>query len=479
MSFSRRFGQPNAKSEAATSKQLVTTGSAAPGPVRSPRNETNEKRKERISSLLLDSINIAETVSKPRTDAEIDLRTEAENIITTEQMVLTKDEQDRMIAELMDEILGLGPLEPLLARDDISDIMINGPHVTFLDVHGRVIPDLTNFRDTRQLADICQKIVSRVGRRVDQANPLCDARLPDGSRVNVVFPPVAINGPYLTIRKFRRDKLTLEQLVDYGTLSPESAEILKIIARVRCNVIISGGTSSGKTSLLNCMTQYIDADERIITCEDTAELQLNKVHVLPMETRNKSAEGTNEVSMKDLIVNSLRMRPERIIVGEVRSVEAFELLQAMNTGHSGSMGTLHANDPRQALSRLEAMIIPAQANLPAERIRQMISETVDIIIQCQRLRDGSRRVTHITEIIGMEGPVITTQDLVRFHTDGREKDGKLIGYHRFMGIGKPHFYDKARYYNAHEMLESALHFGIRQTGDYDAKRASGETQRRR
>jgi pilus assembly protein CpaF len=298
--------------------------------------------------------------------------------------------------------------------------------------------------------------VSQVGRRVDEASPICDARLLDGSRVNVIAPPLAIDGPALTIRKFKKDKLTLDQLVKFGAISPEGAEILKIIGRVRCNVLISGGTGSGKTTLLNCMTNYIDGDERIITCEDAAELQLQQPHVVRLETRPPSLEGTGAVHMRDLVKNCLRMRPERIIVGEVRGPEAFDLLQAMNTGHDGSMGTLHANSPREALSRLESMITMGGFALPAKTIREMICSSVDVIIQAMRMRDGSRRITHITEVMGMEGDVVTVQDLFVYDVIGEDANGKLVGKHRSTGIGRPKFWDRARYYGEEKRLAAAL-----------------------
>ena len=278
----------------------------------------------------------------------------------------------------------------------------------------------------------------------------------DGSRVNVIAPPLAIDGPVLTIRKFRKDKLTLDQLVRFGTISPEGGEIVKIISRVRCNVLISGGTGSGKTTLLNCMTNYIDADERIITCEDAAELQLQQSHVVRLETRPPNLEGSGGVTMRDLVKNCLRMRPERIIVGEVRGPEAFDLLQAMNTGHDGSMGTLHANSPREALSRLELMIAMGGFSLPARTICEMIIASVDVVIQAARLRDGSRRITHITEVIGLEGDVVTTQDLFVYDVTGEDASGRLKGRHRSTGIGRPRFWERALYYGEEKRLAAAL-----------------------
>ena len=266
-------------------------------------------------------------------------------------------EQEELLEDICNDVLGYGPLEPLLARDDIADIMVNGAHTTYIEVAGKVQKTPMRFADNAQLMNICQRIVSQVGRRVDESSPICDARLPDGSRVNVIAPPLAIDGPALTIRKFKKDRLKLEQLLKYKSISAEAKTLLEIIGRVRCNVLISGGTGSGKTTLLNCLTGSIDHDERVITCEDSAELQLQQPHVVRLETRPPNLEGEGEITMRDLVRNCLRMRPERIIVGEVRGPEAFDLLQAMNTGHDGSMGTLHANSPREAISRLESMIM--------------------------------------------------------------------------------------------------------------------------
>ena len=311
-------------------------------------------------------------------------------------------------------------------------------------------------RDNQQLLNICQRIVSQVGRRVDESSPICDARLADGSRVNAIVPPLAIDGPALTIRKFKKDKLTLDQLVKFGAITPEGADILQIIGRCRANVLISGGTGSGKTTLLNCLTQYIDDDERIITCEDAAELQLQQPHVVRLETRPPNIEGEGQVTMRELVRNCLRMRPERIIVGEVRGPEAFDLLQAMNTGHDGSMGTLHANNPREALSRCESMITMGGFSLPSRTIREMICASIDVVIQAARLRDGSRRITHITEVMGMEGDTIITQDLFIYDMVGEDANGHIIGRHRSTGIGRPRFWDRARYYGEEKRLAAAL-----------------------
>ncbi len=300
-----------------------------------------------IFGALIEAIDLSALSKLDQESAREEIRDIVHEIVTIKNLVLSIAEQEDLLDDICNDVLGFGPLEPLLARDDIADIMVNGPTRTFIEVGGKIQLTNVRFRDNAQLMNICQRIVSQVGRRVDEASPICDARLLDGSRVNVIAPPLAIDGAALTIRKFKKDKLTLDQLVRFGAISPAGAEILKIIGRVRCNVVISGGTGSGKTTLLNCLTNYIDAGERVITCEDAAELQLQQPHVVRLETRPPNLEGVGQITMRDLVKNCLRMRPERIIVGEVRGPEAFDLLQAMNTGHDGSMGTLHANSPRE------------------------------------------------------------------------------------------------------------------------------------
>ena len=388
--------------------------------------------------------------------AREEIRDIVNEIISIKNVVMSIAEQEDLLDDICNDVLGYGPLEPLLARDDIADIMVNGATKTYIEVNGKI--QLTNirFRDNAQLMGICQRIVSQVGRRVDESSPICDARLMDGSRVNVIAPPLAIDGPALTIRKFKKDKLTLDQLVKFGAISPDGAEVLKIIGKVRCNILISGGTGSGKTTLLNCLTNYIEHDERVITCEDAAELQLQQPHTVRLETRPPNLEGTGAITMRDLVRNCLRMRPERIIVGEVRGPEAFDLLQAMNTGHDGSMGTLHANSPREALSRLESMITMGGFSLPSRTIREMIVTSIDVVIQATRLRDGSRRITHVTEVLGLEGDVIITQDIILYDILGEDAQGKLKGRHRSTGIGQPRFFERARYYGEEERLAAAL-----------------------
>ncbi|MDH3195419.1 MAG: CpaF family protein, partial [Hyphomicrobiales bacterium] len=383
--------------------KTVVKPAAAPPPQVAKKTDEYYDVKTQIFGALIDTIDLSQLAKMDSEQAREEIRDIVNDIITVKNVVMSISEQEELLEDICNDVLGYGPLEPLLARDDIADIMVNGAATTFIEVDGKVQETNVRFRDNGQLLNVCQRIVSQVGRRVDESSPICDARLPDGSRVNVIAPPLAIDGAALTIRKFKKDKLTLDQLVQFGSITPEGATILQIIGRVRCNVIISGGTGSGKTTLLNCLTRYIDAEERIVTCEDSAELQLQQPHVVRLETRPPNLEGEGEVTMRDLVKNCLRMRPERIVVGEVRGPEAFDLLQAMNTGHDGSMGTLHANSPREALSRIESMITMGGYSLPSKTIREMLVSSVDVIIQAARLRDGSRRITHVTEVLGMEG----------------------------------------------------------------------------
>lgn len=420
------------------------------------RSDAFYETKAQIFSALIEAIDLTQLSKLDPLAAREEIRDIVNEIVAIKNVAMSISDQEDLLEDICNDVLGYGPLEPLLARDDIADIMVNGADTVYIEVQGKIQRTGIRFRDNQQLHNICQRIVSQIGRRVDEASPICDARLPDGSRVNVIVPPLSIDGPALTIRKFKKDKLTLEQLVRYGTVSEAGAQLLQVIGRCRVNTLISGGTGSGKTTLLNCLTRYIDHDERVITCEDAAELQLQQPHVVRLETRPPNLEGEGEVKMRDLVRNCLRMRPERIIVGEVRGPEAFDLLQAMNTGHDGSMGTLHANSPREALSRLESMITMGGYQLPSRTIREMIVASIDVIVQVARLRDGSRRITHVTEVVGMEGDVITTQDLFIYDFLGEDQNGKIVGRHRSTGIGHPRFWERARYFGEEQRLAAAL-----------------------
>ena len=438
------------------SPPLAPTAPQTPSIEERQRSTSFYETKSQVFGALIEAIDLSQLAKLDNQSAREEIRDIVNEIITIKNVVMSIAEQEDLLEDICNDVLGYGPLEPLLARDDISDVMVNGPNTVFIEVAGKIQRTGIRFRDAAQLINICQRIVSQVGRRVDESSPICDARLPDGSRVNVIAPPLAIDGAALTIRKFKKDKLTLEQLVRFGSISPEGAEVLKIIGRVRCNIVVSGGTGSGKTTLLNCLTRYIDVDERIITCEDAAELQLQQPHVVRLETRPPNLEGEGQITMRDLVRNCLRMRPERIIVGEVRGPEVFDLLQAMNTGHDGSMGTIHANSPRECLSRMESMIAMGGYSLPAKTVREMITGSVDIIVQASRLRDGSRRITHITEVLGMEGDTPVTQDLFVYDMLGEDDHGRINGRHRSTGIGRPRFWDRARYYGEEKRLAAAL-----------------------
>src|SRR5712691_4401674 len=428
----------------------------APSATDARHSEAYYEVKGTIFGALIEAIDLTQLAKLDAESAREEIRDIVNEIIAIKAIVMSISEQEELLDDICNDVLGYGPLEPLLARDDIADIMVNGSGTTYIEVAGKIQKTGIRFRDNQQLLNICQRIVSQIGRRVDESSPICDARLPDGSRVNAIVPPLSIDGPALTIRKFKRDKLTLEQLVKFGSITPEGAEVLKVIGRSRVNTLISGGTGSGKTTLLNCLTRHIDDDERIITCEDAAELQLQQPHVVRLETRPPNLEGEGQVTMRDLVRNCLRMRPERIIVGEVRGPEAFDLLQAMNTGHDGSMGTLHANNPREALSRCESMITMGGFSLPSRTIREMICASIDVVIQAERLRDGSRRITNITEVIGTEGDVIITQDLLTYEIEGEDEAGKILGRHVGTGIARPAFWDRARYFGLDRELSEAL-----------------------
>lgn len=418
-------------------------------------NPRIEMARNRIWKDLRESLDIKNLAAMDMETARDEITSAVREITRFRELDLSDAEQIQTARECADDMLGFGPLEPLLERDDIADIMINGPDTTFIEVNGKIERANIKFRDNAHLVSIAQRIVGAIGRRVDESSPICDARLPDGSRVNAIIPPLAVDGATLTIRKFKKDKLTLDNLIDFGAVTPECAKLIMAIGRARLNTLISGGTGSGKTTMLNCLTRYIDKGERIITCEDACELQLQQPHVVRLETRPPNLEGIGEVTMRDLVKNCLRMRPERIIVGEVRGPEAFDLLQAMNTGHDGSMGTVHANNPRESVSRMENMIAMAGLNLSPKAVREQIASAVQVIIQVQRLRDGSRKVTHISEVTGMEGDVVTLQDLYELKFEGETDDGKLITRQEPTGL-RPRFFDQCKQYNVDDLVLESM-----------------------
>lgn len=422
----------------------------------SPRSASQaEVIKAKIQPLLMERIDISAAVTMDRLDLARDISDIVSDILIDERIQLNQREQRELIEGLMHDMLGLGPLEPLLADDTITDIMVNGPKQVYVEQKGKLVLSDCQFRDNAHVLSIASRIVSHVGRRVDESSPLVDARLADGSRVNIIIPPLAIDGPSISIRKFAKQKITLDTMERQGNLSPEAATVLRVAGRCRLNILISGGTGSGKTTMLNAISQLIDPGERIVTIEDAAELQMQQPHVVRLETRTANLEGGGEISMRDLLKNSLRMRPDRIILGEIRGGEAIDMLQAMNTGHDGSLSTVHANRPREALTRLENMVGMSGVNLPAKATRSQIASAIDLIVQVSRMRDGVRRVTYISEVVGMEEEVITMQDLFWYEYKGEDKGGRLIGEFKSSGL-RPHFTPRAAYFGLDKMLIGAM-----------------------
>ena len=368
------------------------------------------------------------------------IKTVVEGLILAEGTPLTRVERERLIVEIQNETLGLGPLEPLLQDFEISDIMVNGPGSVYVEKHGKLHKTEVTFKDDDHLMTIIERIVSKVGRRVDESSPLVDARLPDGSRVNVIIPPLALDGPSMSIRRFGVDPLRMENLVANGSLTPEMAKTFDAMVRARLNILVSGGTGAGKTTLLNILSASVPDDERIVTIEDSAELILQQDHVVRLETRPPNIEGKGAVGQRELVRNALRMRPDRIIVGEVRGGEAMDMLQAMNTGHDGSISTIHSNSPRDSLSRLETMVLMAGFDLPAKAIREQVSSALNAIIQVARMSDGTRKIIKVTEVTGMEGDVVVMQDIFVFEKQGLDHEGKVVGQFRPTGV-RPKFLD--------------------------------------
>ena len=408
-----------------------------------------------IRPLMMERIDAAAAASLPRDELMSQISGLVAELLAEQKIRLNQIEQKSLVTNLVNDMMGLGPLEPLLADKDITEVMVNGPDQIYVERGGKLdLTDIT-FRDHSHLMNICTRIVSWIGRRVDESSPMCDARLKDGSRVNIIIPPLAIDGAAISIRKFAEKKITLEKMVEFGSMSPQMMKLLQIAARCKLNILISGGTGSGKTTLLNALSRMIDGGERVVTIEDAAELQLQQPHVVRLETRPANLEGQGEVTIRDLVKNSLRMRPDRIILGECRGAEAIDMLQAMNTGHEGSMSTVHANNPREALTRLENMISMGGFGLPPKAMRMQVASAIDLICQVSRMRDGGRRITHIAEVVGIEGDVITMQELFTYKYRGEDAGGKLIGTFESTGL-RPQFTEKAAYFGLDKALLEIL-----------------------
>lgn len=421
-------------------RPLVTKpGAVAPQVSEDQRKEDQyNELKARVHYRLLDLLDLTRLSQVEDGQLLQDIRRGIDFILAEEGVALSLTDKERLVKDIRDELLGFGPLEPLLRDPTISDILVNGYNSVYVERRGKLEKVPVRFRDNAHLLKIIEKIAAGVGRRVDESCPMVDARLPDGSRVNAIIPPLALDGPALSIRKFSKDPYKVHHLIEFGTITEEIAQVMEAMVKGRLNILISGGTGSGKTTFLNVLSGFIPNDERIITIEDAAELQLQQEHVVRLETRPPNLEGLGEVTQRDLVRNALRMRPERIILGEVRQAEALDMLQAMNTGHDGSLATIHANSPRDALVRLETMVAMAGLNIPDKALRYQIASAINVIIQVARLKDGSRKMLFMNEIVGMEGETIVMQEIFRFEMQGLTPEGKVKGYFRASGI-RPKF----------------------------------------
>ncbi len=413
------------------------------GAARDPSSLQYQELKFAIHRKLLDRINLEAVYAMPGDRVRQEIRPAVAKLVSEEKTPLSLTEKDRLIEEVLDEVFGLGPLEPLLRDRTVSDILVTTPRLIYVERGGKLERTPIEFKDDAHLMRIIERVVSRVGRRIDESSPMVDARLPDGSRVNAVIPPLAVDGPLLSIRRFGADPLQPADLLRNVSLTEGMLELLKACVKARLNVIISGGTGAGKTTFLNMLSGFIPSNERIVTIEDAAELQLRQTHVARLETRPANIEGKGAVVQRHLLINALRMRPDRIIVGEVRGEEALDMLQAMNTGHDGSLTTIHANSPRDAISRLEVMIGMASSNLGVRSIRQQVASAIDLFIQCSRLADGTRKVTYITECLGMEGELVTTQDIFLFERTGLSSEGRVTGRFKPTGV-RPKFSERLK-----------------------------------
>lgn len=421
-------------------------GGAAKEEQKKPQVDPFFDLKQKIQQRLIDEMEdelSADLVKDKSRKHELEVKFEEaiHKMLLEEDVILSKAERQKIVQDIKDEVLGFGPIEPLLRDDDISEIMVNNPNQVYIEKKGKLILSGVTFRDDSHVQRVIEKIITPLGRRCDESTPYVDARLPDGSRVNAIIPPLALKGPCITIRKFKKDPLKVEDLVRFGSLTKEMADFLKACVLARLNMVVSGGTGSGKTTTLNVISSFIPEDERIITCEDAAEIQLRQDHVVTLESRPPNIEGKGAVTIRDLVRNCLRMRPERIVVGECRGGEALDMLQAMNTGHDGSLTTVHSNNPRESIARLETLVMMAGMDLPQRVVREQIAAAVHVIVQQSRLKDGSRKITHITEVQGMEGEVVTLSDIFIFEQTGIDEKGKIVGRLRPTGI-RPKFSEK-------------------------------------
>jgi pilus assembly protein CpaF len=450
-------GMPDALALRDLVTRIVNTVASDPAACKADRDESGPVGAafSAVYGALLDRIDAARIATMERGDLAREIDPAIGELLVEQQIQLNSGEQRDLVTRVLDEMLGLGPLEPLLADDDIADILVNGADQVYVERRGKLERTDVRFRDNDHVMQIAVRIASGVGRRIDEAQPLVDARLPDGSRVNIIAPPLALDGPSISIRKFSAKRITLDTMAESGSVSRNLAMVLKIAARARLNILVAGGTGSGKTTLLNALSQLIDGGERIVTIEDAAELQLQQPHVVRLETRPANIEGNGEITQRHLVKNALRMRPDRIILGEIRGEEALDVLQAMNTGHDGSMSTIHANNPREALTRLENMVAMAGVKLPTEAVRRQIVAAVDLIVHVSRMRDGRRRVTKLSEVVGMEGEIITTQDLFAFTVDAEDEGGNLVGRYESTGL-RPAFLPRAAYFGLDGTLLEAM-----------------------